>query len=141
MEAIVRTAAGVFEASACSIALVDEQTDELVYQAAWGSGGEEIVGVRLPPGQGFAGSVVASGEALAVADCRGDERFAARIAAATGHVPYTMLLVPLVRDDRPIGVLSLLDRRHGGRYDQSDVERGALFADLTVTALTAHRAQ
>src|SRR3954453_1968301 len=58
LEAIVKTAAGVFEAAACSIALVDPVTDELLYQAAWGAGAREIVGVRLPPGKGLAGSVV-----------------------------------------------------------------------------------
>jgi len=68
LEAIVKTAAGVFEAAACSIALVDPVTDELVYQASWGAGAKEIVGVRLPPGKGLAGSVVQSGEALAVPD-------------------------------------------------------------------------
>jgi GAF domain-containing protein len=70
-----------------------------------------------------------------VADCRGDERFAARIAEGTGYVPYTMLVVPLMRRDQPIGVLSLLDRRDGGRYGADDVERATLFAELAITAL------
>src|SRR5918999_359074 len=69
MEGIVRTAAGVFEAAASSIALIDRTTGELVYQSAWGAGAHEIVGVRLPPGKGIAGAVVASGEPEAV-DCR-----------------------------------------------------------------------
>ncbi|MEA2143802.1 MAG: eukaryotic-like serine/threonine-protein kinase, partial [Solirubrobacteraceae bacterium] len=43
LEAIVKTSAGVFEAAACSIALVDPITSELVYQAAWGAGAKEIV--------------------------------------------------------------------------------------------------
>lgn len=134
MEAIVRTAAGVFEAAACSIALVDRTTGELVYQSAWGAGAHEIVGVRLPPGTGIAGSVVESGEAEAVS-CREDPRFAARIAEGTGYVPYTMLVLPLKRADEPIGVLSLLDRRDGGLYGAGDMERGGLFAELAITAL------
>ena len=62
-EEIVRTAAGVFEAAAVSIALVDARTKELVYQAGWGAGADEIVGVRLPEGAGLAGAVVTSGRA------------------------------------------------------------------------------
>ena len=135
MEGIVKTAAGVFGAAASSIALQDRTTGELVYQSAWGAGAHEIVGVRLPPGAGIAGIVVESGEPEAVADCRGDERFAARIAEGTGYVPYTMLVVPLMRRDQPIGVLSLLDRRDGGRYGADDVERATLFAELAITAL------
>jgi putative methionine-R-sulfoxide reductase with GAF domain len=135
IEGIVKTAAGVFEAAASSIALVDRTTGELVFQAAWGAGGGEILGVRLPPGTGIAGNVVETGEATAVADCRDDPRFAAQIAAGTGYVPYTMLVVPLQRDGQTIGTLSLLDRRDGGSYGASDMERAKLFAELAVTAL------
>jgi hypothetical protein len=135
MEGIVRTAAGVFEAAASSIALIDANTGELVYQSAWGAGAHEIVGVRLLPGFGLAGSVVESGQPVAVSDCRTDPRFAARIAAGTGYVPYTMLVVPLMREERPIGVLSLLDRRDGGHYGPLDAERASLFAELAVSVI------
>ena len=134
MEGIVRVAAGVFEAAAASIALVDRTTDELVYQAAWGAGAHEIVGVRLEPGRGISGSVVASGEGTAVS-CREDPRFAAQVAAGTGYVPYTMVVAPLERDGDPIGVLSILDRRDGGFFGPEDVDRAKLFAELAVTAL------
>ena len=134
MEGIVRTAAGVFDAAACSIALIDRITGELVYQSSWGAGAHEIVGVRLPPGTGIAGAAVESGHAEAV-DTRNDPRFATRIAEGTGYVPYTMLVAPLIRGDEPIGVLSLLDRRDGGLYGQADSARAMLFAELAVTAL------
>jgi tRNA A-37 threonylcarbamoyl transferase component Bud32 len=135
MEGIVRTAAGVFEAAASSIALTDATTGELVFQSAWGAGAREIVGVRLPPGQGIGGRVAETGEASAVANCREDPRFAAQIAAGTGYVPHTMLVVPLKRGDRTIGTLSLLDRRDGGAYGSGDMDRAALFADLAIRAL------
>jgi hypothetical protein len=135
MEAVVHTAAGVFGAAAASIALIDETTGELVYQSAWGAGAREIVGVRMPPGAGIAGGVVASGVPEAVPDCRTDPRFASRIAAGTGYVPYTMLVVPLRRGGREIGALSILDRRDGHGYRQDDIEPAMLFADLAVKAL------
>ena len=135
MEAIVKTAAGVFEAAASSIAMIDRTTNELVYQSAWGAGASEIVGVRLEPGVGIAGSVVATGIGEAVA-CRTDERFAQAIAAGTGYVPNTMLVMPLKRgDEPPIGAISFLDRRDGGLYGPADMERAALFADLAVAAI------
>ncbi len=132
LEAIVHTAAGVFGASAASICLVDEVTSELVYQAAWGAGAREIIGVRLPPGRGISGGVVATGTGEAVPDCRNDPRFAATIAEGTGYVPHTMLVVPLVRGEQPIGALSLLDRRDGQSYHEDDLEPAKLFASLTV---------
>jgi Protein kinase domain/GAF domain len=135
MEAVVHTAAGVFGAAAASICLVDETTGELVYQSAWGAGAREIVGVRLPPGVGIAGKVVQGASAEAVPDCRTDPRWASRIAQGTGYVPYTMLVVPLVRAGRPIGALTILDRRDGRAYRNDDLEPAALFADLAVKAL------
>jgi hypothetical protein len=135
MEAIVRTAAGMFDAAACSIALTDPGSAELVYEAAWGAGAAEVVGLRLPQGVGMAGAVVASGEGVVVPECRNDPRFARQVAAKTGYVPYTMVVTPLVREGETIGVMSLLDRRDGGPYQQSDLVRSALFADLAVVAL------
>lgn len=137
MEAVVHTASGVFGAAAASIALIDQTTGELVYQSAWGAGAREIVGVRLSPGAGIAGRVVQTGSGEAVPDCRTDPRFASRIAAGTGYVPYTMLVVPLQRGGRSIGALSILDRRDGRSYRDEDIEAAALFADLAVKALEA----
>jgi Protein kinase domain/GAF domain len=135
IEAIVRTAAGMFEAAACSIALTDPASRELVYEAAWGAGASEIVGLRLPEGAGLAGAVVTSGEGAAVPECRTDPRFSKAVAAKTGYVPHTMLVTPLIREGRTIGALSLLDRRDGQPYRHEDLARAALFADLAVVAL------
>jgi hypothetical protein len=135
LEAVVRTAAGVFEAAAASVALRDEGTGELVYQAAWGASADEIVGVRLSPGEGIAGASLVSGEPVVVPECRSDERFAASIAAGTRYVPNTLLAIPLVREGEAVGVLSILDRRDGGPYAQADVPRAQLFAELAVAML------
>lgn len=132
---VVRTAAGVFDAAAASIALIDPETQELIFKAAWGAGADEIVGVRLSPGTGLAGSVVSNGLPVFVGDCRNDPRFAASIAANTGYVPNTILIVPLKRGEQTLGVLSLLDRRDGGAYGGDAVTRAALFADLAVEVL------
>ena len=132
---MVRAAAGVFEAASVSVALRDEATTELVYQAAWGTGADGIVGVRLRAGEGIAGAALADAEPVVVADCRSDERFAAQVAAGVGYVPNTLLAVPLLREGDAAGVLSILDRRDGGPYGQSDVRRAELFAELTLSAL------
>ena len=118
-----RASCGLAGASrSSSIALTDATTGELVYQSA-GAGGREIVGVRLPPGMGGRGAVVQRRR-------RGGRvphgpRFATQIAAGTGYTPYTMLCVPLMRNDRAIGVLSVLDRRDGGLYGPGDMERAS----------------
>ena len=54
---------------------------------------------------------------------------------APATCPYTMVVAPLIRDGKTIGVLSVLDRRDGGPYLREDLGKVALFADLAVVAL------
>ena len=136
IESVVRTAAGVFDAAAASVALLEPDGD-LLFAAAWGAGAHASVGVRLPRGVGIAGAVVAAGEAQAVPDCHSDPRFAEQVAQSTGYVPYTLLVLPLRENDRVLGALSILDRRDGMPYLPADIPRGSLFCELAVTALGA----
>ena len=136
LETTVRAAAGVFGAAAASIAFLNG--DVLVYESAWGAGAEEIVGVQLEPGTGIATHVVAAGRPEAVARCRDDPRFAREVAARTGYVPNTMLVLPLGPSERPFGVLQILDRLDGEAFGPGDVDRGMAFAELALAALDAH---
>jgi hypothetical protein len=135
LETIVRSAAGMFGAAAASIAFLD--AGDLVYEAAWGAGAEEIVGVRLPPEGGIAAHVAASGRPEAIPSCRDDSRFAASLAERTGYVPYTMLVLPL-GTGRPFGVLQILDRLDGEPFGTVDLDRGVALSELTLTALDMH---
>lgn len=87
--------------------------------------------MRLPPGTGIAQAVETAGAGEAIADCRADARFAHAVAAGTGSVPHTMLVVPFAG-----GVLTILDRRDGAPYCDADLPRAAVFADLAATALS-----
>jgi hypothetical protein len=136
LHAVVRTAAGVFDAAATSLALL-RADGGLSYRAAWGAGADQVLGMELPAGEGIAGRVAETGVGEVVADCRADPDFAVAIAERTGYVPHTLLVVPLLRDDHPVGVLTALDRRDGRHYDVADLDRAALFADLALSTLAA----
>jgi hypothetical protein len=139
LEAIVRTAALVFESAAVSIAFPDPETGGIVYESAWGAGAREVVGLRLEPGVGIAGAVMASGEGAAVGEVRGDPRFAREVADETGYVPHTMLVVPLRAHGETLGLLSVLDRRDGRAYGREDLVRAEAYAELAVTTLDLQR--
>jgi signal transduction protein with GAF and PtsI domain len=100
----------LFGAAACSVALVDQVGDHLVYTAASGEGSDAIVGVVLPVGRGIAGWSAMSGQPIAIADVRDDPRFARDVAEATSYVPSSLMAAPLFRPDGEVlGVLSVLD--------------------------------
>ena len=48
-----------------------------------------------------------------------------------------MIVVPLIPDDVAVGVLTVLDKRDGSSYDVGDLARGAMFAELALTAIDA----
>ena len=135
MEAVVHTAAGVFGAAAASIC--PGRRDDRRARVPVGLGRRRPRDRRRPAPAGGRHRRPGREERIAeaVPDCRTDPRFAARIAAGTGYVPYTQLVVPLLRAGRPIGALAILDRRDGRAYRNDDLEPAALFADLAVKAL------
>ncbi|MDQ3964226.1 MAG: GAF domain-containing protein [Actinomycetota bacterium] len=125
LRSITIAAKALFDAAACSLAVLDEQTDELVFHVASGEGSSDVEGMRVPAGQGIAGWVVSSGQAIAIDDVARDRRFAGEVAESTGYVPRSILAMPLETDRAVIGVIEVLDRRS---ERDSDMELLALFA-------------
>jgi GAF domain-containing protein len=140
VRAVTATARRFFGAAACSIAVFDEDSDELEYVAASGAGAAAIVGVRLPLGRGIAGWVAQSGQALAVSDLSSDTRFARDVAESTAYVPQALLAAPIESDDRLFGVLSVLDRDQTRPTAASDLESASLFAAQAAAILQAREA-
>lgn len=140
LDSLTRTARVLFGAQACSLALVSADESQLEYVSTSGAGAESVFGMRIPSGQGIAGFVAATGQAVAIGDPRRDPRFAADVAAVTGYVPRAMLVVPVRSPDRLIGVLTLLDRDTTRPDADRDLERLSLFADQAALAVEAVRA-
>jgi len=122
LQSIVEVARSVFGAAAASVFLLDERTDELVFEAVSGEGEEKLVGTRFPSGTGLAGWVVMSGQSLIVDDVDQSPQFARDAAESTGYVPRSIMAAPLIRGGECIGVLEVLDRGTRPRGDLSDVE-------------------
>jgi GAF domain-containing protein len=135
LQAIVEAARAIFGAAASSVFLYDEERNELVFEAVAGEGSDELVGQRFPAGTGIAGSVLATRQPLVVEQVDQDPRFAREAAEATGYVPSGIMAVPLVSRDRPLGVLSVLDRRDRSRSALEEIELLGLFAEQAAIAL------
>jgi serine/threonine protein kinase len=133
LQSVVRTASGMLDAAATSLALL-RPGGSLLYYAAWGPGGDEIIGRELDRGRGIAGRAARTNRPQLVPDVTTDPDWDAAFAARTGYAPNTMLVVPM--GEEPAGVLSLLDRRDGQPFDLDDLHRARLFADLALESLT-----
>jgi len=92
-------------AVACSIWLIDPETDELVCQQSIGPKSEVVRGWRLAPKEGLVGWVTHTGESIIVPDTQTDERYFEGVDQQTGLKLRSILSVPLRTKDNVIGVL------------------------------------
>ena len=99
LQATVEVARAIFGAKAASVFLLDEEADELVFEAVAGEGEGDLIGMRFPAGTGVAGWVLTTGEPLVVDDLSADTRWSRSAAESTGYVPKSMMAVPLLVEE------------------------------------------
>jgi GAF domain-containing protein len=139
LQAVTQAVRDLFSAAACSLALVDQDGERLEFVAAAGAGAEEVVGMRIPAGQGIAGWVLASGQPIELSDVARDPRFARDVAERTGYVPRSILAMPVEGSQQTLGVLEVLDRGRTGGLDADQGQLLALFARQAALAVEQAR--
>jgi GAF domain-containing protein len=135
LAAIVEVARSIFGAKASSILLLDEDTEELVFEAVVGEGEGELLGMRFPAGHGIAGWVLATRTPLVIEDVRSDPRFATDVAEGTGYVPSGLMAAPLLHEERALGVLEVLDRPEQSAFSLAEMDLLGLFANQAAIAV------
>lgn len=134
LQSVVEVARAIFSARASSIFLLDEDADELVFEAVAGEGESTLIGRRLPSSTGIAGWVLVTRQPLVLEDVGGDPRFAREAAESTGYVPQSLMAVPLLHEERALGVLQVLDRE-SERFSLAEMDLLSLFANQAAIAL------
>jgi GAF domain-containing protein len=133
LRSVVEVARAIFRAKASSVLLLDEAANELVFEAVVGEGEENLLGTRFPAGTGVAGWVLATRTPLVIEDVARDPRFAKDVAEDTGYVPEGLMAVPLLHEERALGVLEVLDRQ--AKFTLEEMELLGLFAAQAAVAL------
>ena len=144
-QSIVDVARAIFGAEAASIFLLDEENDQLVFEAVSGRGEGELLGARFPSSTGIAGFALVTRQPLVVDDLEADPRFSQDRARATGYVPSSIVASPLLHDERALGVLSVLDRAPDRPFGLAELELLSRFSTQAAIGLDlllrARRAQ
>ena len=127
---VVRAAEAVIEAEGGSLWLYEKERHELVMRVATG-----MEPVRVPADRGIVGECVRTRAIINVPDCYADPRFNQAIDKASGFRTRCMLTLPLVgHDDALVGVLQILNKRHG-TFDAHDEQLAAALAAQCAVAL------
>jgi GAF domain-containing protein len=143
LQSVVEVARAIFAARASSVFLLDEDADELVFEAVAGEGSESLIGQRIPSSTGIAGWVLVTRQPLVIEDLANDPRHARDVAESTGYVPRGLMCVPLLHEERALGVLNVLDR--ASQFTLEEMDLLGLFANQAAIGLDllqrARRAQ
>jgi GAF domain-containing protein len=135
LRATVEVARAIFKAKAASVFLLDEAADELVFEAVAGEGADTLVGKRFPSDTGVAGWVLVTRQAIVVDDLTADTRFSREAAESTGFVPKGLMAVPLLAEDRALGVLEVLDRPQQSQFTLAEMDLLGLFGNQAAIAV------
>jgi diguanylate cyclase (GGDEF)-like protein len=120
IELVVERIRQLIPSEAWSLMMVDEERQELVFEAALGAKARDVAAFRLKIGEGVAGWVARTGKPAIVNDAGRDPRFSPRVDMRTQFETRSILCAPLVSRGRTIGVLEIINRR-GGRFTRHDL--------------------
>lgn len=118
--------------------------NELVFIATFGSGSEDLVGMRLSASQGIVGRVYQTGSPYLSQDVQNDEFFFSKFDEQSGFQTQSVVCVPIYIGKNVCGVLELINRSDGKVFSQRDMTLLEIFAGYTSftlqNALDAKRA-
>jgi len=124
------TTARMANAERATIFLIDRDNNELWSRVAMGDG---VGDIRIPLGQGIAGTVAVSGEPLSLDDPYSDARFNPEVDRRTGYLTRNMLTLPMKRSDgRILGVFQVLNKRNGAFTPEDAAILSALAASAAM---------
>lgn len=132
--AVARAAAVVMNAEASSVLLLNRRRQKLVFAAASGPVGEDLIGQEFDAKLGIAGKVLAQREPDVVHDVKRDPTFFKGIDKISEFVTREILAAPMIYQDEVLGVVEGLNCRSGS-FGESDLELIRLFADLAAMAV------
>ncbi|MBN1936817.1 MAG: response regulator [Anaerolineae bacterium] len=110
MQAIVRSVNQILHVQAGSLALLDSESNELVFQINLRGDTEELAPFRLQVGEGIIGWVVQTGQPARINDVAADPRFYAHIDHAIDFKTRSVLCVPLAVANQVIGAIEVINK-------------------------------
>ena len=131
----------VMRAEGCSLLLPEPLTDDLIIHSTDARVAGLPQPLRVPVGQGLAGTVFKSRQSLNITDAQKDPRHYQGIGKQVGFVTRAILTIPLLDRTTCLGVLQALNPLDRDHFDAQDEEIFEGFGGLIVAALLRLQAQ
>jgi signal transduction histidine kinase len=135
LQLITASATDILDAAAGSLLLtVDDGTEDLEFRVVVGSSGQELIGTRIPARRGLVGEVAATGQLVIVNDVATDPRWGGELSKSNFQT-NNILAVPLLTQNRVIGVLEVLNKKGGASFSPIDAQLLTTFAGQAAVAI------
>jgi putative nucleotidyltransferase with HDIG domain len=121
IEEILGVTQRILQASGAALLLIDEGKGELCFQAAGDKATNTLRHVRLDLESGIVGWVARHGVAVVASDVCEDKRFNKDIDEFSGLVAKSIIVAPLVRGQKVIAVLEVLNKADGSEFSERDL--------------------
>jgi len=118
---IINVTSAVMRSEASSIALLDESTNELVFQFVHGSASDKVRKIRVAVGTGISGWVAKYGVPLIIPDAQNDPRFNNKVDKESNFVTKSVICIPLKRNEKVIGILQSLNKKNDSTFTSEDL--------------------
>lgn len=135
LKLISKTAAELVNSQDASIILEDQRTGTLAFLAAAGPKSDELKKIQVPIKGSIAGTVFKSQEPLIVQDTGTDPRHYSGVDRDLEFETYSILAVPMIFKERPIGVLEAVNKLNHGRFSEHDVQILSTLASQAAVAI------
>ena len=120
---IVHAAAEVTETEAVSIMLYDSSIRQLRFEASTAGSSSALERITVPIEGSIAGTVFTTAKPLFIPDVTQDPRFFRKVDSQSSFVTRSILCVPLIYQEKPIGVLQALNKKQqGNEFGLEDIE-------------------
>ena len=120
LEHAMKWAQEFMDAEASSVYELDRPKNELFIRMARGEKKDSLKGIRIKVGEGIAGWVAQTARAVVSQDVSKDKRFSTKYDEKTGFKTRSVICVPLISKDEPIGVLQVINKKDGRPFSNSD---------------------
>lgn len=118
-----------------TLMLADEDTKELAFVVAHGQIGDKLTQYRIPLGEGIAGWVAEHAQPQIIPNVYLDDRFSPQIDQTFQFKTHSMLCVPIVYNDKVLGVIQVLNKSNRKEFNQSDLVMLTIVSQLAASSL------
>jgi signal transduction histidine kinase len=118
-----------------SVILEDRRTGELVFLTSAGPTSEALKNIRFPVEGSIAGTVLKNRQPLIVTDTETDPRHNPEVDSAIDFETRSILAVPMMFQERPIGVLEAVNKHDAATFSDHDVHILATLAAQAAVAI------